>query len=343
MVQRCAIRSAVSADMSYQLRWQETPGEGLQRICRKQIELALAVANGAREAKDTPVHDTRRHLKKARAILRLVRKEIGRALFKKQDHALRDVGRLISEIRDAEVRLRTVRQLQGVTGHQRRKSFHQLEQMFVLELENFVAAFAEWQGQAIPILEEVRDGINCWPVDQFGFKQLRCAVQSTYKKGRKALAEAKRAQTAECFHVFRKHTKQLGCQLRVLRPAKPVVLENLNSDLKSLGDLLGRAHDLSFLAHRLRHGPDPVEWQRDTRELLAVIEASQSDLQRGAADLAERFYAQRSRNFGTQIDDWLTEWANAKHSSVADALVDSSLAAPRPRKSTAQRAVVKTD
>jgi CHAD domain-containing protein len=323
--------------MSYQLRWQETPGEGLQRICRKQIELALDITSGSKEAKDTPVHDTRRHLKKARAVMRLVRKEIGRALFKKHDHALRNVGRLISEIRDAEVRLQTVRELQSISGRQRRRSFHQLEQMLTLELENFIAAFAEWQGQAIPMMEEVRDSIACWPVDQFGLKQLRCAVQSTYKKGRNALAEAKRAQTAECFHVFRKHTKQLGYQLRILRPAKPVVLKNLNDDLRALGNLLGRAHDLSFLGDRLRQEPDKADWQRDTRDLLAVIEASQSDLQRGAADLAERFYAQRPRDFGTRLAAWLDQWSCAEHSSVADALVDPVRSGGRQRHSAAAR------
>ena len=41
------------------------------------------------------------------------------------------------------------------------------------ELENFVAAFAEWQSQAVPILERVRDDIDFWPVDQFDFIQVR--------------------------------------------------------------------------------------------------------------------------------------------------------------------------
>ena len=108
--------------MSYQLRHDETPGDALRRICRKQIDLAIAIAAGEKEAKDTPVHETRKHLKKRAAALWLVRKEIGRGLFRQQDHCLRDVGRLISEIRDAEVRLQTVRQLQGITRrHQRQQ------------------------------------------------------------------------------------------------------------------------------------------------------------------------------------------------------------------------------
>src|SRR5437879_12833022 len=98
--------------MSYQLKQGQALGDNLRRICRKQIGAAIAIASGEKKTDDSPVHEMRKHLKKARAALRLVRKEIGRSLFREQDHLLRDVGRLTSEIRDAEVRLQTVRQLQ---------------------------------------------------------------------------------------------------------------------------------------------------------------------------------------------------------------------------------------
>jgi hypothetical protein len=87
-----------AAFMSYELRNGESLGEDLRRICRKQVELALAIATGEAAPDDTPVHDTRRHLKKARAALRLVKKAISPDLFKRQDHCLRDVGML--DLRD---------------------------------------------------------------------------------------------------------------------------------------------------------------------------------------------------------------------------------------------------
>src|ERR1700726_4429759 len=118
--------------MSYQLRQDETPGDGLRRICQKQIELAIAIASGEREANDTPVHETRKHLKKARAAMRLVRKEIGRGFYRQQDHYLRDVGRLTSEIRDAEVRLQTVRQLRNINQRGGRRHYGNLEAMLIL-------------------------------------------------------------------------------------------------------------------------------------------------------------------------------------------------------------------
>src|SRR5882762_10724504 len=130
--------------MSYELRNGETPGDNLTRICRKQIEGAIAIAKDEVQTDDTPVHEMRKHLKKTRGALRLVRKEIGRGLFREQDHALRNIGRLTSEIRDAEVRLQTVRQLKEATQRDGRGAYGKLEAMLTFELENFIAAFAEW-------------------------------------------------------------------------------------------------------------------------------------------------------------------------------------------------------
>src|SRR5262249_39322712 len=201
--------TGIRATMSYELRHGETLGDNLRRVCCKQIEGAIAVAKGEVPSNDTPVHEVRKHLKKARAALRLVRKEIGRGLFQEQNHALRDVGRLTSEIRDAEVRLQTVRQLKDVINKRGRNSYGKLEGLLILELENFMAAFAEWQKQAVPMLEQVASAVDCWTLDQYNCKQLRRAVQSSYRQARKALAKATANGTAEDFHAFRTKAKTL--------------------------------------------------------------------------------------------------------------------------------------
>jgi CHAD domain-containing protein len=307
--------------MSYELRHDETLGENLCRICRKQIEGAVAVAKGETKTDDTPVHEMRKHLKKARGALRLVRKEIGRGMYRTQDHALRDVARLTSDIRDAEVRLQTVRELQEVTQRDGHGTYGNLEVMLTLELENFMAAFAEWQTQAVPLLEQAASAIDCWMLDQFSCKQLCCAVQASYRRGRRALATATADPTTENFHQFRTRAKTLWYQLRILRPVNPVVLKTLSDDLHSLGDLLGRAHDLSFLAERLQSEHGKSKWEREGQRLLAVIEVSQHDLQRGAAELAEHFFAERPRDFSSRVGSWLQDWEGKSSHSVADALV----------------------
>ena len=306
--------------MSYELRHDEGIGDGLRLICRKQIDLALQIVNGDREPDDTPVHEVRKHIKKARAAVHLLKKEIGRGLFKRQDHCLRDVGRLISDIRDAEVRLQTVRELQGIKQRRKRCTYAKVEELLVLELENFMAAFAEWQSQAAPMLLRAREELEIWSVEKFGPAQLCCALQQSYKCARQALATAKASSLPEDFHAFRSAAKQLWYQLRLVRPANAVVLKNLTDELHAIGDLLGRAHDLSFLGDRLRqdHGHSAAE--REGHNLLAVIEASESDLQRAAAELADRFFSEKARDFGARVASWLKDWTEEHSPSIAGEL-----------------------
>src|SRR5207237_8559030 len=81
--------------MSYQLRRNQTFGANLRRICRKQVEGALEIVRGEKETNDTPVHETRKHLKKARAASQMVAEEIRHPRFKKQDRSCRHSARLL--------------------------------------------------------------------------------------------------------------------------------------------------------------------------------------------------------------------------------------------------------
>jgi CHAD domain-containing protein len=260
-------------------------------------------------------------LKKTRAALRLVRKEIGRGLFREQDHCLRDVGRLISDVRDAEVRLQTVRQFARISKRRGQGSYTNLEEMLKFELENFVAASADWQVHAIGMLQYAHANTDHWALDHFSSKQLRRAVQARYSSARRTLACATANPTAENFHVFRRQAKILGYQMRILRPINPIVVKNLSEDLGALADLLGRAHDLNFLGERLRGEAGDSEWQREAQKLLSGIEASQRDLQRDAAELALHFFAERPRDLGSRLISWLKNWENRTSPSLAEALI----------------------
>ena len=142
--------------MSYELRQDETVGDGIQRIVCDQIESAIKASRTQQNGKGSPVHETRKHLKKARAALRLVHGEISHDLWKREDKCLRKVGQLISEVRDAEVRLQTVRQLREFARGKKR-SFQETEELLAFELDSFLAAFSEWPDEARQQLTQTLD------------------------------------------------------------------------------------------------------------------------------------------------------------------------------------------
>jgi CHAD domain-containing protein len=296
--------------MSYELRADETLGDGIRRIVCRQIENAIDASKAKQNGKGSPVHETRKHLKKARAALRLVRGEIDRDIWKREDRRLGKVGQLISEVRDAEVRLQTVRQLREFARGKKR-SFEETEELLAFELDSFLAAFSEWPQEAEKRLGQVLERIRDWPLDKLSCKCLRGNVQRTYKRGRRALKRAIKKTTSENLHAFRKREKELWYQLRLLRPLAPAVFKELNDELKTIGEYLGQVHDLAFVGQRLSSiGPARKQGHRI---LNALIESRTNELQYTAIALGERFYAERPRRFAGRIARYFSNWEVAKH------------------------------
>ncbi|MEY2528576.1 MAG: hypothetical protein QOJ05_666 [Verrucomicrobiota bacterium] len=295
--------------MSYELRQDEMLGDGIRRIVSHQIESAIKASTAKQNGKGSPVHETRKHLKKARAALGLVSGEIDRGVWKRADRCLKKAGQLISEVRDAEVRLETVRELRDFARGKKR-SFQETEELLAFELDSFLAAFSEWPREAEEQLSQTRNCIRDWPLDELSCKRLRRNVQKTYQRGRKALRKAIERTSTKRLHTFRKRAKQLWYQLRLLRPLAPAVFKELNDELKSIGRYLGQIHDLAFVAARLASiGPARKQGERI---LKALIEARATELEQTAIALGERFYAERPNRFAHRISEYFSEWETVK-------------------------------
>ena len=295
--------------MSYELRADETLGDGMRRIVCRQIEGAIDASKAKQNGKGSPVHETRKHLKKARAALRLVRGEIDRDLWKREDRCLAKVGQLISEVRDAEVRLQTVRQLREFARGKKR-SFEETEELLAFELDSFLAAFSEWPQEAEERLCRTLERIKEWPLDDLNCKRLRENVQTTYKRGRQVLQKAIKKTNTKNLHAFRKRAKELWYQLRLLRPLAPKVFRELNDELKTIGEYLGQVHDLAFVAQRLSSiGPARKQGHRI---LNALIASRGNELEFTAIALGERFYAEPPRKVARRIAQYFSEWETAK-------------------------------
>jgi CHAD domain-containing protein len=295
--------------MSYELRQDETVGDGIRRIVCHQIEGAIRASSGEQNGKGSPVHETRKHLKKTRSALRLAAGEMDPDVWKREDRYLRKVGQLISEVRDAEVRLQTVRQLREFARGKKR-SFRETEELLAFELDSFLAAFSEWPEEAKQRLTQTLDRIRAWPLDDLRCKQLRKCVQQTYKRGRKALQAAIEKTSTRNLHTFRKREKELWYQLRILRPLGPAVFRELNDELKTIGDYLGQVHDLAFVAERLSSIGSARK--HADRILNALIDSREKELERTAIALGERFYAERPRQFGRRLSRYFSEWELTK-------------------------------
>src|SRR6266498_2891714 len=134
--------------MGFRLKLREPLPEGLKRVFRKQIESALKLCRHPATQRGVTVHEVRKHLKKLRAAMRLAVGEVGKNRRAHEDRCVRKIGRLVSDLRDAHVRLQTLIQLRDKAAKNARNDrFPHIEELLSLERESFSAAFAGWQKQ----------------------------------------------------------------------------------------------------------------------------------------------------------------------------------------------------
>ena len=288
--------------MGFRLKLREPLPDGLKRVFREQIQSALELCRHPAKERGVTVHEVRKHLKKLRAAMRLAVDEVGKNRHAREDRCAREIGRLVSDLRDAQVRLQTLFQLRDETAKGSGENhFPHIEELLSLERESFSAAFAGWQKQAIPKLERVGERLSKWPLAGITWKQVCGTVGKTYKLGQRGLAKTIKKPEPENFHAWRKRVKDVWYQLRILQPLNRVVLEKIAADAEVLGELLGREHDFNFLLARLENERGDEALHDELMQLQKLIRKRGKRLRRDALELGRRFYAEPSRAFAKRI------------------------------------------
>ena len=288
--------------MGFRLKLKEPLPDGLKRVFREQIQSALKLCEHPARQRGVTVHEVRKHLKKLRAAMRLAVGEVGKNQHKNEDRCVREIGRLVSDLRDAQVRLQTLIQLRDEAAKKSEENpFPRIEELLSLERESFSAAFDGWQKQAIPKLERAEERLSKWPLERISWKQICGAVEKIYKRGQRGLAKTIKKPVPENFHAWRKRVKDLWYQLRILQPLNRVVLDEIAHDADVLGELLGREHDFDFLLARLEKESGDDALRDELAQLQKLIRKRGRRLCRDALELGRRFYAEPPKAFAKRI------------------------------------------
>ncbi|MGI8889178.1 MAG: CHAD domain-containing protein, partial [Chthoniobacterales bacterium] len=220
---------------------------GLRRIAREQLEKALREISGtARRDEGAAVHATRKHIKRTRALLRLVRRELDSELFAGENERLRAVANGFSGSRDARVQLQVVEKLREDP-----KAFSETIAALEKEVAGCEEAFGKHRQKAVATLQQICDRIEGWPLDSVGGDALCDAVQRSYRHGRKCFHGLCDDPVSEDFHSWRKRVKDFWYQAQILQNLNRTILCEMADAAKSLGQQLGDLHDWACLRHRL--------------------------------------------------------------------------------------------
>jgi len=291
----------------YRLQTDEPLPEGIKRI-------AIEMANRAiwqltqQEQKDKAVHDARKCCKKIRAVLRLVRDEIGQDLYRRENALYRDAARELSNLRSSAVMAETLDELrERFKDDLPPDAFINVRQGLMTKHDRALQDAVESGSLLLQVAEDLtagRERLTHLPLNTEHFSTLRQGVRRVYRRGRQAMRTSSKNPTTENLHEWRKRVKYLRYQMRILNLLEPVIVHALAEDLDKLSDLLGLDHDLAELSVIVQTTPSLSSSKKGLRKLQSHIDLYRLELQADACELGERIYAESPRAFVDRLEGY---------------------------------------
>ncbi len=301
----------------------EQLADGMRRMALAQADLAMALLSGRHGGlEENAVHETRKALKRLRAILRMLRAELGEKTFARENAALRRIAARLSGARDAEVMMDTLDALikRNPRELKRRPGVVKLRRRLRAEkkrLERQTLTDEVMRAEVLAELRAFRGRVAAWQLpERPGTELVETGLGTIYRQGRRRYRRAARGKgdRTRALHEWRKRVKDLrhaaealerreaagkkrGRRGRSTSAAKNAAeLRRLARRADRLGEMLGEDHDLAVLTELIaaaRGGGRPREariGKRTQKLLLKLIERRRAELRRRALRAGKRVY-----------------------------------------------------
>jgi len=307
--------------MAFRLKAKESVSDGIRRNVRRQIERALKHLGAQREpdqdsasANEPDPRKVRTSFKRVRAALRLVREELGDDVYRDENLCFRDAGRLLREVRDAQVLVDAVDKLDSQSSADAiesgalatiREALHANQQdvtRHTLDEDGALAAVEDIATHALARLAE-------WRIERDGWAAVEPGLRRTYRAGQRALALAAEDASVSNLHEWRKQARHLRGQLQLLEAAWTGSEKELGDQAQTLSQLLGDDHDLAILRDTLATDPLAYGGHRILKRLFAVIARRRQELERQAFAVGRTLYKDPPRVFTSRIEAYWKAWA----------------------------------
>lgn len=304
----------------------EPLGVGLKRLSLAEMDRATSGFYDGEEAFREAVHTARKATKKVRALLRLVRGEIGEKVYRFENTWMRDTSRLLSPVRGVAVAVGSVELVRNLYGPLLAEgTFDELGQRLVQRrdrLEQQAMEDQELVPRVVDRLERARARYQAWPTGgesrpvygmgiRHEYAAIAAGLESTYRRGRREMVTAYRLPTAEHFHGWRKRVRYLRHQMEILTPVWPEVMVAMAVTLDRIGELLGEEHDLSELLRLVSERPDLCPNPMERSLFAALAKQRRGDLQTACRILGRRVYTETPGALAERISAYWESWQEA--------------------------------
>lgn len=298
--------------MAYELIRSESVAESIRRIWAEELAAAIHSMENFGNEPDKAVHEVRKSIKKIRAVLRLVRKLLGKELFKQENIRYRNIGHMLSHVREAAVMIKTVEKLRKSDrkAMPRTACLHLRKQLLAKQIEVSEGFFKNKEAitAVLSALKEAQQNLPDIAIARHSFDELSASIQLVYARGKKAYEQASKQPTIDSFHEFRKEVKILWYHTRLLTPVWQGLMESYAVQLGILSELLGDDHDMGMLYEEIATGQLTFGRRSSADKLLMGIESYRNTLQQQVHPLAKRIYAEKPKDFIIRLQLYWNIW-----------------------------------
>lgn len=262
-------------------------------MLRGLLRQAIEAAEADERPLGTRVHQMRAALKKARALLKLVRPLLDRRA-REERRRLAAIARWVGVVRDAGVVVETLDRLTG-TSRNPTSSMPALRRHLVarrrgLEEDPQTAKALCRASLALRLARRRAKGLLR---RGHGRRALADGFARGYRKARRAMKKAYRRDTPEAFHAWRKAVKTHAFHVKVLAGAAVGGSQTRSDLLEALGAALGEAHDLGLLEDALLAERTGLGKLRAYERVVGLVRTRQLDIHRDVCPIAWRLFADR--------------------------------------------------
>lgn len=257
---------------------------------------------------DQAIHEVRKVLKRLRALVRLIRDDLGETQYKSANIAFRDAGRLLSGARDQYVFRQCLEEIRSGYGkYLKVRVFKSLETR-LQEQHNLELASLEKDKSDIDevrkTLEEMVTEVKSWELKDTGFDNIGSSIARVYHRGHSALQTVMENPDPHKYHEWRKRVKYLYYQFGYIRALWPRRMQATEESLGTLAGLLGQDHDYAVFSQYLSSHPNLFKDEVHLLFLQRALERERMKLQEEALPLGQRLYAEETEAFVSRLEGY---------------------------------------
>jgi CHAD domain-containing protein len=290
--------------MAYRFKQGEPVSKAIKRMVRGEIRFAVEQLSGRKGAdRDEAIHEARKSVKKIRALLRLVQAELGNT-YRFENTRFRDVGRRLSEFRNAAAMLELLDSLEKKYKDKlKARALDSVRRGLVarkkqIEREGRIDDAIE---RLVEALIAANQRIKTWPLRNDGFAAISPGLQKAFRRGRQMLDIARNDPTDENFHTWRKRVKDHWYDIRLLENLWTPVMHAYEKSLNDLQTWLGDDHNLVVLWETVSAEPKSYGTPREDRLLFNLIDEYQKELRDNSLSLGPSVYDDKPRQFTVRM------------------------------------------